>query len=96
VDPAALKPSRLGHQNEMLEQLASTQGLLSGVTARPRGGVLFHQLAGPANIKFAWAAEFKYDSAAPVLTASKSSFGAKNESNNGQSFAGFASAKSSS
>jgi hypothetical protein len=70
--------------------------MLSGATARPWGGVLFHQLAGPANPKFAWPTEFKYDLAPAVHTASQSSFGAKNEGNDGQSYAGFAAIKSSS
>jgi hypothetical protein len=69
VNQAALKPSRFGWQSKMLEQFIFKSGLLSGSTVRPRGGVLFYQPAGPANLKFAEPAEFKYDLAPPAHTA---------------------------
>jgi hypothetical protein len=96
VNPAALKPSRFGWQSKTLEQFIFKSGLLSGAAAKPPGGVLFHQLAGYVNLKFAWAAESKYDLPPSVHTASQFSFGAKGGENNGQSYAGFAAIKSSS
>jgi hypothetical protein len=70
VNPAALKPSRFGWQSKMLEQFIFKSGLLSRASARPPGGVLFHQLARPANLKIASAAEFKFGLAPSVHTAS--------------------------